>query len=77
MVQGKPKSTLELLQGRVFSKMVEQSALEAVKQEFKVLTSRLMEGRPRVFVYADSNPGEGFEPVEAGLEEVYFYHIQS
>jgi ABC-type multidrug transport system ATPase subunit len=77
MVQGKPKSTLELLQGRVFSKMVEQSALEAVKQEFKVLTSRLMEGRPRVFVYADSNPGEGFEPVDAGLEEVYFYHIQS
>jgi ABC-2 type transport system ATP-binding protein len=77
MVQGKPNETLELLRGRVFSKMVEKSALESVKQEFRVLTSRLMEGRPRVFVYADSNPGEGFEPVDAGLEEVYFYHIQS
>jgi ABC-type multidrug transport system ATPase subunit len=77
MIQGKPKSTLELLQGRVFSKIIEKSALESVKQEFRVLTSRLMEGRPQVFVYADAHPGEGFEAVDAGLEEVYFYHIQS
>jgi ABC-type multidrug transport system ATPase subunit len=77
MVQGKPDSTLDLLRGRVFSKMVEQSALEAVRKEFKVLTSRLTEGRPRVFVYAEAHPGEGFQPVDAGLEEVYFYHIQS
>ncbi len=77
MVQGKPKSTLELLQGRVFSKIIEKSALESVKQEFRVLTSRLMEGRPQVFVYAEGHPGEGFEAVDAGLEEVYFYHIQS
>ena len=77
MVQGKPDSTLDLLRGRVFSKMVEQSALEAVRKEFRVLTSRLTEGRPRVFVYAEAHPGEGFQPVDAGLEEVYFYHIQS
>jgi ABC-type multidrug transport system ATPase subunit len=77
MVQGKPDSTLDLLRGRVFSKMVEQSALEAVRKEFRVLTSRLTEGRPRIFIYAESHPGEGFQPVDAGLEEVYFYHIQS
>ena len=77
MVQGKPKSTLELLQGKVFSKIIEKSALEEVRNEFRVLTSRLMEGRPQVFVYAESSPGEGFLPVEAGLEEVYFYHIHS
>ena len=77
MVQGKPKSTLELLQGKVFSKMVEKSALEGVRNEFRVLTSRLLEGRPLVYVYSEDSPGEGFEPVEAGLEEVYFYHINA
>jgi ABC-2 type transport system ATP-binding protein len=77
VVQGKPNSTLELLKGRVFARIVEKSALEEVKKDFKVLTLRLMEGRPRVFVYADAHPGEGFEAVDAGLEEVYFYHIQS
>jgi ABC-2 type transport system ATP-binding protein len=40
-----------------------------------VLNSRLMGGKPQLFVYADSHPGDGFLPVEAGLEEVYFYHI--
>ncbi len=77
MVQGKPKSTLELLQGKVFSKIVEKSALEGIRNEFRVLTSRLLEGRPLVYVYSEDSPGEGFEPVEAGLEEVYFYHINA
>jgi len=77
MVQGKPKSTLDLLQGKVFSKIVEKSALESIRNEFRVLTSRLIEGRPLVYVYSDGAPGEGFEPVEAGLEEVYFYHINA
>jgi ABC-type multidrug transport system ATPase subunit len=77
MVQGKPKSTLDLLQGKVFSKIVEKSALESIRNEFRVLTSRLIEGRPLVYVYSDGAPGEGFESVEAGLEEVYFYHINA
>ena len=77
MVQGKPKSTLELLEGKVFSKIIEKSALENIRNEFRVLTSRLLEGRPLVYVYSDGAPGEGFEPVEAGLEEVYFYHINA
>ena len=77
MVQGKPKSTLELLQGKVFSKIVEKSALEGIRNEYRVLTSRLLEGRPLVYVYSEDSPGEGFEPVEAGLEEVYFYHINA
>lgn len=77
VVQGQPNSTLELLKGRVFARIVEKSALEEIKRDFKVLTLRLMEGKPRVFVYADGHPGEGFEAVDAGLEEVYFYHIQS
>jgi ABC-type multidrug transport system ATPase subunit len=75
VVQGKPHSTLELLSGKVFSRIVEKSALEEIRKEFKVLTLRLMEGRPQVYVYADAHPGEGFVAVEAGLEEVYFYHI--
>jgi hypothetical protein len=30
-----------------------------------------------IFIYADSNPGDGFVAEEAGLEEVYFYHISN
>jgi ABC-type multidrug transport system ATPase subunit len=76
VAQGKPNSTLELLKGRVFARIVEKSALEEIRKEFKVLTQRLQEGKSRIFVYAEQHPGEGFEAVEAGLEEAYFYHIQ-
>jgi ABC-type multidrug transport system ATPase subunit len=77
VVQGSPNSTLDLLKGRVFARTIEKASLEAISKEFKVLTLRLMGGKSRVFVYAEDHPGEGFESVDAGLEEVYFYHIHS
>jgi ABC-2 type transport system ATP-binding protein len=77
VVQGRPNSTLEMLKGRVFARIVEKSALEEIQKEFRVLTLRLMEGKPRIFIYADGHPGEGFEAVDAGLEELYFYHINA
>ncbi len=75
VASGKPQDTLNQLAGKIFSRMVEKNALEAFQKEFKVLNSRLMGGKPMVFIYAESHPGEGFTEVEAGLEEVYFYHI--
>jgi len=75
VAQGKPQETLDQLEGKVFSKWVEKTTLEGLAKEFKVLNSRLMAGKPMVYVYSETHPGEGFNQVEAGLEEVYFYHI--
>jgi ABC-type multidrug transport system ATPase subunit len=75
VAQGKPQETLDQLEGKVFSKWVEKTTLEGLAKEFKVLKSRLMAGKPLVYVYSETHPGEGFNQVEAGLEEVYFYHI--
>jgi ABC-2 type transport system ATP-binding protein len=75
VANGKPQETLSALEGKIFSRIVEKAALEEYSRSFRVLNSRLMGGKPQLFVYADSHPGDGFLPVEAGLEEVYFYHI--
>jgi ABC-type multidrug transport system ATPase subunit len=75
VAHGKPQETLDQLAGKIFSKWIEKSELDVLKNEFKVLNSRLMGGKPMVYVYAESHPGEGFAEVEAGLEEVYFFHI--
>jgi hypothetical protein len=37
-----------------------------------VLSTRLFAGRTVLHVLADEDPGDGFAPVEAGLEDVYF-----
>ena len=34
--------------------------------------SRLFGGRTVIHVLADQRPGEGFEPMQGGLEDVYF-----
>jgi len=72
---GKPQETLAELEGKVFSKIVEKAQLDEYGKEFRILNSRLMGGKPLIFVYSESHPGEGFQSVEAGLEEVYFYNI--
>ena len=46
--------------------------VEALKAEHEVISTRLFAGRTVVHVLSDSPPGEGFDPVEGGLEDVYF-----
>jgi hypothetical protein len=40
-----------------------------------VISTRLITGRPVIQVYAESNPGAGFESIEPSLEDVYFHHM--
>jgi ABC-type multidrug transport system ATPase subunit len=77
VASGKPSETLAALEGKVFSRKMDRSALEEFGRNFHVLTSRLSEGTPLVYIYAENHPGEGFTEVVAGLEEVYFYHINA
>jgi hypothetical protein len=42
-----------------------------------VLSTRLVGGQPLIHVYSDSRPENGFEPVAAGLEDVYFRQLRS
>jgi ABC-2 type transport system ATP-binding protein len=40
-----------------------------------VISTRLRAGRTLIHVYADGDPGMGFEPAQASLEDVYFATI--
>ena len=41
------------------------------------ISTRLVAGTPVVHVYSEVNPGPGFSPVDAGLEDVYFHWLGS
>lgn len=75
VAHGTPGESLDSIRGRVFRKIVQKSQIAQMEQEFRVLNSRLSEGKPAIYIYAESHPGDGFEQVEAGLEEVYFFHV--
>jgi ABC-type multidrug transport system ATPase subunit len=70
-LEGAPLELIEKTKGRVWKKTIDREALETHKAEYEIISSRLFAGRTIIHVLADNKP-TGFDPVEAGLEDVYF-----
>jgi ABC-type multidrug transport system ATPase subunit len=70
--EGDPVALIGELKGRIWTKSIARDELEACRAQHEVISTRLFAGRTVVHVLADADPGEGFVPVEGGLEDVYF-----
>jgi ABC-2 type transport system ATP-binding protein len=71
-LEGAPAQLMEQLNGRVWKKTIDKEALEEHRAGHEVISTRLFAGRTVIHVLSDRRPGEGFEPVPGGLEDVYF-----
>jgi ABC-type multidrug transport system ATPase subunit len=69
---GTPAALIEQLQGKVWTRAVESDELPGLDKQFDLISTQLRGGRRVVQVLADAAPDPRFEPVTAGLEEVYF-----
>jgi ABC-2 type transport system ATP-binding protein len=63
---------VEQLAGRIWRKAVPRSAVPELRQSLQVLTARYARGQVVLHVQSDTSPGEGFEPVNGDLHDVYF-----
>ena len=72
LLEGAPLDLIEATRGRIWQKTIDRADLDAYRAEHRVISTRLFAGRTIVHVLKDSSPGEGFEPVAGGLEDVYF-----
>jgi ABC-type multidrug transport system ATPase subunit len=70
-LEGKPMELIASTRGRVWKKAIAHSELDEFQEKYEVISTRLFAGRTIIHVLADKQP-EGFEPVEGGLEDVYF-----
>jgi ABC-2 type transport system ATP-binding protein len=70
-LQGKPADLIASTRGKVWRKVIEHSELKQHQGEHEVISTRLFAGNTIIHVLSDARP-EGFEPVEGGLEDVYF-----
>jgi ABC-2 type transport system ATP-binding protein len=76
LLEGSPAETLQALAGRIWSKVVATDAeLTALESAMHVISTHLVAGLHEVRVYSEASPGEGFTPVDAGLEDVYFLNL--
>lgn len=70
--EGVPDELIAALAGKVWKKTIPKAELPVYEKAFPVITARMVSGRTLLHVYADNDPGEGFSPAEASLEDVYF-----
>jgi ABC-2 type transport system ATP-binding protein len=70
--QGAPAELVQGLKGRIWKKTIDKAALDDYRARLEVISNRLYAGRTVIHVLADADPGDGFAPVEGGLEDLYF-----
>ena len=70
-LEGKPADLIAATRGKIWKKTIKRSELEDYQSRFEVISTRLFAGNSVIHVLSDQRP-EGFEPVEGGLEDVYF-----
>jgi ABC-2 type transport system ATP-binding protein len=69
---GTPAALIEGLKGKVWTRAVEAEELPGLRKQFELISTRLRGGRTVIHVLSDAAPDPRFEPVSAGLAEVYF-----
>jgi len=72
LLEGAPLELIQATRGHVWQKTIARGELDAHRERYRVISTRLFAGRTVIHVMADGSPGEGFEPVGGGLEDVYF-----
>jgi len=71
-LEGVPLQLIQSTKGRIWMKVIDRSALDSCGEQYEVISTRLFAGRTVVHILSDGDPGNGFEPVTGGLEDVYF-----
>ena len=75
LLTGNPVQAIEDIKGKVFSKAIPKSQLGTYKIKHTVIAERLFQGNTVIHIFSNSDPGDGFRPVEADLSDVYFTRI--
>ncbi|MCB0766785.1 MAG: ABC transporter ATP-binding protein [Flavobacteriales bacterium] len=72
---GAPNDALGEMKGRIWEKSIAKSEVDGYHASNKVISNKLIAGRPSIHIYSAGDPGNGFIGVEPSLEDVFFSHI--
>ena len=72
---GEPQKLIDEVADRIWARFVTKPELPLFQKQHAVISTRLLTGRTLIHVYADRDPGDGFEEAQATLEDVYFATI--
>lgn len=74
---GSPEAALTQLEGKIWEKAITKAEMEDYQNRFRVISSKLVAGKPIIHVLSEVDPGSNFHPTSAGLEDVFFSKIMA
>lgn len=75
LLSGNPDSALDHLKDKIWEKSIAKDEYEHYSTSFKVISSKLVSGKPLIHIYSEVDPGSGFHSAGADLEDVFFTKI--
>jgi len=75
LFSGRPDTAVKGLDGTIWEKVIPKHDMSEYEQRYRVISSKLIAGRPLIHVYSPQDPGDGFVPVTPDLEDVFFSRI--
>ncbi len=70
-LEGKPADLIASTRGKIWKKAISHNELDDYQAKHDIISTRLFAGETIIHVLDETKP-DGFDPVEGGLEDVYF-----
>lgn len=77
LYQGRPQDAITQLNGQIWQRSITKAELADYEQRYKVVSSKLVGGRPFLHVFSSVPLNDGFAPSAPDLEDVFFTKIRS
>ncbi len=75
LFEGPPDAAVSALGGCIWERSIAKSELKEFEERYRLISSKLIAGRPRVRVFSAEPPGDGFVSAPPDLEDVFFSRI--
>lgn len=76
LFHGAPEDAEDQLAGKIWQKSITKDELGRYRQQYDVISTKLVAGRPLIHVLCEDAPDGDFVSIEPDLEDVFFSKIQ-
>jgi ABC-type multidrug transport system ATPase subunit len=77
LYSGTTDEALAQIRDKVYEKRVDKTDLPKYQEEFKVISNKLVGGKPQIHVYSELPLNSGFTKAEETLEDVFFAKLNA
>ena len=74
LMSGDPQDAVRELKDKVWRRVIAKHELDEFQSRYTVISTKLVAGRTVIHAVSDAQPDPTFEPINASLEDVYFYY---